>query len=596
VDRLTDFKPLQRVELPGLGELHCTGLILIVGPNSSGKTQLLQDLYRRIIGEPRTLVVATTVELRRPEQMEPFIQCLEREGYLTKITDDAGNEQLRPLTTFVGSGEPAAQIHINQSREWFNSYSVADVGKIRRRIDWLGYFGRLLVTGLFLEKRLTAVQQVGMFDFQAQPPQNDLHALYVDDDARAGLLAETRATFSRAVWPDASRGTTLCLRVSDDPDLPSADQRLSPRAMATFRTIETEGDGLKSYVATCIALLLGRRPVCLVDEPELCLHPPQAYNLGRFIGRYGASLDRATFVATHSSHILRGVLQSAAQPQIVRLIRTGRSFEAHLVPATVLAEILTRPTVRAETVLDGIFSQAVIVLEADSDRSVYQAVYETLADELRLDIHFTAVGGTGGIADTCRVYRTLKIPIAVIADLDILAESERLGRVVSALSYEPHAATLVAAAREVAAAIKDLPPTVDPEDVKSRLAAAAALPTDWSQNHDDSLRSCLQDLTHDLDRMRRLKRGGVAALPHPLNEQASSLIAALAEIGLFVVPVGELEAWLADRAVGASKRSKWSWANEAASKVRQLGPQAGDVWDFMRSVGAYLVRALEPAH
>ena len=55
-----------------------------------------------------------------------------------------------------------------------------------------------------------------------------------------------------------------------------------------------------------------------------------------------------------------------------------------------------------------------------------------------------------------------------------------------------------------------------------------------------------------------------------------------------LVPVGELEAWLADRAIGASKRTKWSWANEAAASVRHLGPQAGDVWDFMRSVGAYL--------
>jgi len=254
----------------------------------------------------------------------------------------------------------------------------------------------------------------------------------------------------------------------------------------------------------------------------------------------------------------------------------------------VLAEILTRPTVRAETVLDGIFSQAVVVLEADGDRTVYQAVYESLADELRLDIHFTAVGGTGGIADTCRVYRTLKIPIAVITDLDIIAESDRLGRVVSALTHDTHAATIVAAAREVAAAIKDLPPTVDPEDVRRRLEAAAALPRDWAQNHDDSLRSFLQDLTHDLDRMRRLKRGGVAALPRPLIEQASSLITALAEVGVFVVPVGELEAWLADRAIGASKRTKWSWANEAAARVRHLGPQTGDVWDCIRSVGAYL--------
>lgn len=145
MQQLSDFKPFQRVVLPGLGELDCSGLILVVGPNSSGKTQLLQDLYRRLAGEPRTLVVATSVELRKPDDLNAFLACLEREGYVTKFTDDSGNEQLRPLTTFVGSGEAAGQIQANQPQQWWNSYSVGDVGRTRRRIDFLGYFGRAIV-------------------------------------------------------------------------------------------------------------------------------------------------------------------------------------------------------------------------------------------------------------------------------------------------------------------------------------------------------------------------------------------------------------------------------------------------------------------
>lgn len=44
--------------------------------------------------------------------------------------------------------------------------------------------------------------------------------------------------------------------------------------MREYRLIEDEGDGFKSYVAICLTLLLGRRPVVLIDEPEMCLHPP----------------------------------------------------------------------------------------------------------------------------------------------------------------------------------------------------------------------------------------------------------------------------------------------------------------------------------
>ena len=93
--------------------------------------------------------------------------------------------------------------------------------------------------------------------------------------------------------------------------------RHSVEKMSKFRTIEDEGDGMKSYVATSITILLGRRPVCVIDEPEMCLHPPQAYNLGQFVGKHATSSQTATFVATHSSHVLHGVIQTANKLKMI---------------------------------------------------------------------------------------------------------------------------------------------------------------------------------------------------------------------------------------------------------------------------------------
>jgi hypothetical protein len=362
--------------------------------------------------------------------------------------------------------------------------------------------------------------------------------------------------------------------------------------MSQYRTIETEGDRLKSYVATCIALLLGRRPVCVVDEPEMCLHPPQAYNLGRFIGRYGASPDRATFVATHSSHVLRGVIQTAPDLQIIRLTRHGARFSAHLVPSKVLSEILTRPTIRAETILDGVFAQAVIVVEADGDRAVYQSVFETLNDEYRVDIHFAAVGGTGGIADTVRLYRTLRIPIAVIADLDVLADTDRMRSILAELASEEFVKATAEDASRLSAAIKDMPPTLSPDDARQRLVELTEHPMDWANSDDVHLRGRLNGLAHELDRMSRLKRGGIGAMPRDLAVDAQALAERLSTVGLFVVPVGELEQWLSGRGISPSARNKWAWANEAAGTIRRLGTQDGDIWGFARSIADYLQRAL----
>jgi glycerol-3-phosphate cytidylyltransferase-like family protein len=386
-----------------------------------------------------------------------------------------------------------------------------------------------------------------------------------------------------------SRGNTMSLKVSDEGLLPNAEDLLSYKKMAEFRSIETEGDGLKSYLATCVSLLLGKRSVCVIDEPELCLHPPQAYNLGKFIGQYGAGAESVTFVATHSSHLLRGILQTAQQVQIVRLTRREKTFSAYLVPSIDLSDALTRPTLRAEAVLDGIFAQAVAVVEADGDRVVYQAVWETLLTDFRMDLHFSTVGGTGGIADTCGLYRTLQIPIAVVSDLDVLTDSEKMLRILAKLVDDQNVRDeLVASCAKVAEAVRRLPPTISPEAVSNEIAAIASLGMDWSKNDDLELKRRISKLAKDIDRSLRLKRGGVGSYDSLLAGQMNSVLTELRKVGLFLVPVGELEEWLADKNVGVSKSNKRAWSNAAAQRIQILGKQKGDIWDFVTEIGLYL--------
>ena len=592
--KLSDFKPLRRVVLPDLGELTCSGLVVLVGPNSSGKSQLLQDMYRRISGEPRKLVVATEVQIQKPP-LDPFLRCLEEEGYFSTFEDDAGNKQLRPRTMYLGIGQPLGQIQPQQAQQWYGTFTPET--PTRRQSEFLNYFGRLLVTALFLDRRLTSLNSTGVIDFENQSPQHDLHALYLNDEAREQLFSEMLSSFGRAVWPDMSRGNLISLKVSDEGVLPSAADRLSHKKMSEYRSIETEGDGMKSYVATCVSLLLGERPVCLIDEPEMCLHPPQAYNLGRFIGRFGTNQNSATFVATHSSHLLRGILQTAEQVQIVRLARLDKKFTAHLVPAAELTDALTRPTLKAEAVLDGIFAQAVIVVEADSDRVVYQAAWETLHDDFKIDIHFSTVGGTGGIADTCGLYRTLKIPIAVIADLDMIVNNERMSRVLDKLVDDSQVKSdLIDSCNQVAVAVRNLPPTMSPEDVSKALSSISSSPMDWNKGDDVTLRRNLGKLANNIDRMRRLKKGGVKEYVGDLGPLMGDVVDRLKSYGLFLVPVGELEGWLAAHDVGASISDKRAWSNAAAQTIQEVGKTNEDVWSFVSEVGRYLSSSRNRLH
>ena len=92
--------------------------------------------------------------------------------------------------------------------------------------------------------------------------------------------------------------------------------------------------------------------------------------------------------------------------------------------------------------------------------------------------------------------------------------------------------------------------------------------------------------------MRRLKSGGIAALPDELGSRIQSIVTRLEAVGLFLVPVGELEGWLSAAEIKASKSKKWAWANEAAVYLSNSELGEGDIWAFIERIGDYLTEQL----
>ena len=243
-----------------------------------------------------------------------------------------------------------------------------------------------------------------------------VQALKLNSEAQEELARETGTVFGNAVWLDISEQNSLQLRLAGSPQCPPHGQMTNPIAAGRFHPIEREGDGFKSYVGICLSLLQGIRPVSMIDEPELCLHPPQAYHIGRFIGR-NAQDKHVTFVATHSSHVLRGILETGRKISVVRLTRCKSGFRGHLISNEDLRNVLRNPRTKAEAILDAAFSKGVVVVEGDGDREEYLAASEAVADYPAREVHIVPVGGNG-FAEPCRFYRSLEVPVAVVTDLD----------------------------------------------------------------------------------------------------------------------------------------------------------------------------------
>jgi ABC-type Na+ transport system ATPase subunit NatA len=587
---LYEFNPLKSIAVPNVGRVEPRGLVLVIGPNSAGKTQFLRDIHGRMLGNARRLVVCDDIEMSRPASLETLLEVLYEENHIRRRVDSGNNVFIDTrIPEFGGSGSNWS-LYEHQVKTFFaHPISVGTTQRDGASDKFLEHFGRSFIASLFLDRRLTMTNTVSNFDYETAFPANELQSLYIDPNAKQMLASEIQNIFGRAIWLDNTRANSLCLRVGHGPDMPSAEDRLEPAKMREYRLIEDEGDGFKSYVAICLTLLLGRRPVVLIDEPEMCLHPPQAYALGRFIGRHGVSTDRATFVATHSSHVLRGIIEESDQLEVIRLSRIGAQFNGRRVSKEMLKASIEKPSTKAESILDGLFAEAVTVVESEGDRLIYGTVWDKIADEFRHDIHIVSVGGLGGIADPCALYKNLKIPVCVAADLDVIRELGTFESILKAVAPAEVVQELIEECRRIFNEVRALGPIFDEVAIRNELSDILSQTFDWNDSSQLKwIREKLSVLNAGLSQTSRLKKGLDSLTSYRVYHDLVAFLNRCRTVGVFLVPVGELEDWVPDLVTsGPSKKKKAEWANFAANRIRETPSRSDDVWDFVRQMATF---------
>ena len=546
------------------------------------------------------MVVAEDVLIQEFPDSEQMAEYCIAQGALRRSTDDNGRPTLVvSLRHQFGTDESLSdsQFTPDHLRAWQNDFS----GRADERRDegewaadrFLQTVGGYLCSSLFLNNRITLANGCATIDYRNDIPSHSLQSLGINREAERKLTAEIIKVFHRALWLQ-HRGSRMALLVSNKDCVPTAEDRLDQKAMLEYHDLEEEGDGLRSYVAVCMTLLLGQRPLILVDEPELCLHPPQARAIGQFIGENAPTRNRSTVVATHSSDVLRGILDSRCAVTVIRLTNNKGRFRATVASPNDFREATNKPRVRAEEALDGLMADAVVLCEADGDRLVYESTYSTL-DSNPIDLRFIPTGGTGGFADPLRLYRKLGTPVAVVGDIDMLLKKEIMTVLVGLAEAEDNKLTQF---REESISITTELMEQDERalasvDVGERLLGLSRL---WEDTEDrDRVVGGLRTLRREMvSGLRDFKRRGLDGLPEgELRTRVAKTLDDLASVGLFLVPVGQLESWIGhlmqDR---VSRQDKSRWARVAAPIIIESpdSPESGDVWAFVGQIRDYLLR------
>jgi hypothetical protein len=314
-----------------------------------------------------------------------------------------------------------------------------------------------------------------------------------------------------------------------------------------------------------LALVTAQFRVIVVDEPEAFLLPRQARLLGR---KLATEAPRGTqvFVATHSLDVLQGILDPVdAAVTVIRLVRDGDVNRTSVLEPTQLREIWTDPLLRYSNVLEGLFHKGVVVSESDSDSRFYAAVLDAIREEENLpphDLLFTQSGGKDRLPLVIRALRAVSVPVVAIADFDTLRQRGLLQRIIEALGGDW--AIIEPPWRPVAAAINDLgsaPPLLAVREQVNEIFDAAP-PGQLTREQARLIR----EATRVDDGWARVKQGGLAMVPQGQpSEQAHQLLTTLAQTGLRIVPVGELERWAPEVA-----RHGPAWVSEVLRRGRHI--------------------------
>ena len=501
-------------------QLNENDIIVVIGPNNSGKSATLKDILSALRdGSPGIVLENLTVKRLTP---------------LSEIE--------RTLDPYLGgSGQVTVGGHSFPNMilpRWWDD-SNHHVGP---------FLAERMISNLSTRERLSDCDPANTFDrtkpFSATHP---FQYFFKDDALESRASNLFRRAFKKDMIIHRGASVNIPAYIGDRPTLGPNEDRISGSYLDRLENLdrlETQGDGMRSFASILGRTLADSKPILLIDEPEAFLHPPQARLIADIIS--AESAERQTFIATHSREVLQGLLGShSARVSVVRLTRKPSGGSAVHLPSADIAALWKDPILRFSNVLDGLFHEVVVVTEADADCRFYEALAQSTTPPGQLpDVHYTYSGGKDRLPIVVKSLRTLGVPVATIADFDLLNNETPLSLIVEA--HGGDWSVIKPNWEAVKNTIEQNSNFVGSDQFKIQISAIIkSIPGGTAV--EKSVLAKIKNLARNASAWDHAKRSGLASLPNgEPTKKAKALLADLNAIGVFVVPDGEMEGFCRD--------------------------------------------------
>lgn len=534
-------------------EVKPNGIIVFVGPNNAGKSQSLKDIYSLLEKEENPTTVISSLCFDKPSKED-------LESSLWKHCKTINNGDYKTFQSF----------NFN-----YNTYSLESYSREKA----LGPARSFFVSYLSTEGRLQSAnspQQITREDAKSHP----IHYAAFEQDYRKRLSSYFERAFGQHLLPNTQYGQLVPLCIGDpvilDGEYGDEQERLEAyaRILESYPQVQNQGDGIRSFTGIVLNLMLENYELFLLDEPESFLHPPQAKIIGEIIGEM-TNGGKQVVVSTHSKDVLQGLIEVCAERvTIVRITRNNNANAFSILENATVKTIWADPLLKYSDIMESIFHESVVLCESDSDCKMYSIVFEHEKGEVGQfsQTQFIHCGGKARMADVSSALKALGMKYLVIPDLDVFNDLTILRRIVESCDGKWH---------EIKNECDILQSRVVQNEnarISRRSIVEALSCSDEQYLNKEEIKEVKRLMTPDSP-WAPIKKSGVSALPRGDASKAYETISSyLKSIGIYVVPVGELESFIPTVGGHGPK-----WVNKVLEEYPDLTSDSyREIKDFVR--------------
>lgn len=524
-------------------DIQQNDIVIFVGPNNAGKSQSLKDIYMLAAEKQQTTVVTDLTIKKNSTHLKDLLDSIAQKEFHSSSTkyDALGH------TFYYNSG----------------------IEDIFQNDLYLGMFLDLFVANLDTAARLTICKAPSSISRNA-PKHHPIHYAAFDPKYRIWLSNNFKKAFGIEITPNTQYGATipLCMgpliKLNDEYDDEQSRLEAYARILETYKQVQNQGDGIKSFTGILLYLMLDHFCTFLIDEPESFLHPPQARIMGQIIG-HTLSNQQQCFISTHSEEIIKGLLEAC--PQRIKIIRITRNNDINFFSVLnneKFKDVWNDPLLKYSNIMSSLFHKSVVLCESDSDCKMYSIIENHLKQlsEKYSETLFIHCGGKHRMAKIASALRALKIDVKLISDIDVLNDESVFKGIVESFGIDW--TNIQSDYSKIVANLHSPNEKINRYQAKIRIDQIinSSKAQDLSNRELKEIRNAIKSTS----KWDSIKSAGVNAIPPGDATSAfKQLDLILQENGIYIVPVGELECFI--KTIGGHGPE---WTNKVLEKYPSI--------------------------